>query len=75
MFLFLFLVESLSGRIYSSPPENCEIHTNELAKIAASLLPPLTSALSEKLEAVVQPVVDRLDKLVELISKNQSPTT
>ncbi|VDM44102.1 unnamed protein product [Toxocara canis] len=48
----------------------------ELAKsIAVSLLSSLTLALSDKLQAAVQTVVNRLDKLTELMSTNQSLTT
>ncbi|KHN72976.1 hypothetical protein Tcan_10602 [Toxocara canis] len=39
------------------------------------MLPSPTSAISDKLQVAVQPVVDRLDKLMELISTNQSPAT
>ncbi|KHN88899.1 hypothetical protein Tcan_05243 [Toxocara canis] len=39
------------------------------------LLPPLSSALSDKLQAAVQPVVGRLDKFIMPMSENQSPAT
>ncbi|VDM40871.1 unnamed protein product [Toxocara canis] len=53
-----------------------EIDLDELAKkIAARLLPPLTSALSNELQAALQPVVDELDKLIELMATDQSLAT
>ncbi|KHN88620.1 hypothetical protein Tcan_17757 [Toxocara canis] len=67
----------------------CEINVDELAKkIIARLLLPLAS-LSDKLHAAVQTdstglisltdlislIVDRFDKLTELMSTNQSPAT
>ncbi|KHN77004.1 hypothetical protein Tcan_14892 [Toxocara canis] len=49
---------------------------DELAsKIAVRLLPPLTSPLPEKLQAAMQSAVDRFDKLVQFVSKNQSSAT
>ncbi|KHN72760.1 hypothetical protein Tcan_17791 [Toxocara canis] len=52
------------------------INMDELAdKLAAKLLPPLTSALSDKLLAAVQPVVDRLDKLITIMSEVQPSAT
>ncbi|VDM33020.1 unnamed protein product, partial [Toxocara canis] len=52
------------------------INMDELAdKLAAKLLPQLTSALSDKLLAAVQPVVDRLDKLISIMSEVQPPAT
>ncbi|KHN73742.1 Putative metalloproteinase inhibitor [Toxocara canis] len=49
-----------------------QLDLNELAKKrSASFLLPLTSALSDKLQAV-QPLVDRLDKVIKLMSENQS---
>ncbi|VDM51368.1 unnamed protein product [Toxocara canis] len=52
------------------------INMDELAdKLAAKLLPQLTSALSDKLLAAVQPVVDRLDKLITIMSEVQPPAT
>ncbi|KHN76287.1 hypothetical protein Tcan_14673 [Toxocara canis] len=51
-----------------------KIDFDELAeKIAARLLSPLTAALSDKLQAAVQPAVDQLDKLKMLMSGNHSP--
>ncbi|KHN82838.1 hypothetical protein Tcan_10089 [Toxocara canis] len=53
-----------------------EFDLDELAKkIAARLLPPLASALSDKLQAALQPVVGRVDKLIKLMSDNQSSAT
>ncbi|VDM44658.1 unnamed protein product [Toxocara canis] len=53
-----------------------EFDLDELAKeIAAKLLMPLTSALSDKLQVAVQPVVDRLDKLIKLLWEIQSSAT
>ncbi|VDM48860.1 unnamed protein product [Toxocara canis] len=52
-----------------------EFDLDELAKKTAARLLPPTSALSDKLQAAVQPVVDRLDKLIKLMSGNQSPAT
>uniref|UniRef100_A0A183U6A8 BAR domain-containing protein n=1 Tax=Toxocara canis TaxID=6265 RepID=A0A183U6A8_TOXCA len=75
-FLLLLLFISLSGCFRSCSPKMGEFDLDELAKKeSASLFLPLTSALSDKLQAAVQPVVDSLDKLINPMSENQSPAT
>ncbi|VDM37925.1 unnamed protein product [Toxocara canis] len=77
---FIALKEALSGRSGSRSqeisPTTCEVDLDRLVKkIASRLLPPVTSALSEKLQAAVQPVVDELHRPAELTSKNQPSAT